>query len=35
MYKYYDTPYGCMGYVPWLNKYQLFNNDTDYIEFIS
>ena len=34
MVKGYFVPYGYMGYIPWLNKYQLFATESGYIEYM-
>ena len=31
----YFVPCGYMGFVPWLNRYQLFATEQDYQEYIS
>ena len=35
MEKGFYVPYGYMGFVPWLNRYQLFATEMDYLDYIS
>lgn len=35
MEKGFYVPYGYMGFAPWLNRYQLFATEMDYLDYIS